>query len=51
MTFLTVHPEHKPEDALVVSDPEQIAVKLGEIDVLFERWSAEPDVNPRGQSG
>ncbi len=46
MSLLTIHPDHRPEQAEVIRDPEQIAEKLWEIGVLFERWSAEHEFSP-----
>jgi 1,2-dihydroxy-3-keto-5-methylthiopentene dioxygenase len=41
MALLTVHKEGSPERAERFADHEAIAVKLGEIGVLLERWSAD----------
>lgn len=46
MSLLTIHPENSPTQAITLRDPEQIAVHLGEIDVLFERWQAEQHLEP-----
>ena len=46
MSLLTIHPDDRPEQAEVIRDPEQIAEKLWEIGVLFERWSAEHEFSP-----
>jgi 1,2-dihydroxy-3-keto-5-methylthiopentene dioxygenase len=41
MTLLTIHPEDRPEEAVVVREPDRIAEDLWDIGVLFERWTAE----------
>lgn len=41
MTLLTVHPEDKPNEASVFRDPFDIAEKLWDIGVLFERWESD----------
>lgn len=46
MTLLTIHPEDRPDEALALRDPDEIADRLWEAGVLFERWTAEHDFTP-----
>jgi 1,2-dihydroxy-3-keto-5-methylthiopentene dioxygenase len=46
MTLLTVHSADQPNQFVAYADPEQIAEKLWEIGVLFERWQAEQAFTP-----
>lgn len=44
MSLLTIHPESNPATAEAIRDPDQIAERLWEIGVLFERWTAEHEL-------
>jgi len=46
MTLLTIHPEDQPDEMEILNDPTQIAHKLDEVGVLFERWTAEQNFSP-----
>ena len=46
MTLLTIHPDDRPNEMTVLDDPIQIARKLSEVGVLFERWAAEQAFTP-----
>lgn len=46
MTHLTIHPDSRPNEAVAYTDPDQIAEKLWEIGVLFERWTTDQKFAP-----
>jgi 1,2-dihydroxy-3-keto-5-methylthiopentene dioxygenase len=46
MSILTIHPDRNPEVLEVVHHAETIAEKLWEIEVLFERWTADQEFPP-----
>ena len=46
MTLLTIHPEDRPDECLALRDPDEIADRLWEVGVLFERWTAEHGFTP-----
>jgi 1,2-dihydroxy-3-keto-5-methylthiopentene dioxygenase len=46
MSLLTIHPADRPDQVEVIRDPDLIADKLWEIEVLFERWNAEHEFSP-----
>lgn len=46
MTLLTIHPENGADPLATIQDPDEIAERLWEIGVLFERWNAEQEFSP-----
>lgn len=46
MSLLTIHPETGGEALATVRDPNEMANRLWEIGVLFERWTAEQEFSP-----
>ncbi|MGZ8218086.1 1,2-dihydroxy-3-keto-5-methylthiopentene dioxygenase [Methylomagnum sp.] len=46
MSLLSIHSATRPEEAEIIRDPEQIAERLWEIDVLLECWTAAQEFAP-----
>ena len=45
MSVLTIHKADRPDHFERFDDPVVIATRLGEIDVLFERWEVDHDIH------
>lgn len=43
--MLTIHPEDRPDEAILISDPDLIAETLWKVGVLFERWAAQYELS------
>jgi len=46
MSLLTIHPQYNPQSAEVIYDFNAIAKRLEVLDVKFERWSADFELEP-----
>lgn len=46
MSALTIYPEHRPQEGKLISDFAEIAGRLEDIGVTFERWQADRELAP-----